>query len=180
MGKEGERKKKKKDKGVLRTLLQTSDSQTPATPNRPGEDDSTVQEDSPTSAVSTPMRLTIAEKPSTIVSPNLEDQTSNTPVLVDLRGLVEVLRSFLTTDGIISGEDSAESKWWSSNLATYLTEVGAICESLFRHFTQGVLDCSNKEAKKLVERVNTPLVTQLLASYASLCKWLHAKHKRYL
>ena len=180
MGKEGERKKKK-DKGVLRTLLQTSDSQTPATPNRSGEDNSTIQEDSPTSAVSTPMRLSYAEKPSTIVSLNLEDQTSDTPVLADLKDLVEVLLGFLTTDDLISSEDSDESERWFAQLGTYLTQVGASSESLFQHFTQGVvLECSNEEAKKLVEQVNTPLVTQLLVSYASLCKRLYAKHKRYL
>ena len=131
MGKEGERKKKKKDKGVLRTLIQASDSQTPATPNRPGEDESTVQEESPVSTVSTPMQLSCAEKPSMIVSLNLEDQTSDTPVLADLKDLVEVLLGFLTTDDLISSEDSDESGQWFSQLGTYLTQVGASSETLF-------------------------------------------------
>ena len=115
------------------------------------------------------------------MSLSLEDQTSDTPVLADLKDLVEVLLGFLTTDGLVSSEDPKESEQWFSQLGTYLGRVGASSETLFRHFTQGVvLECSNEGAKKLEERVNTPLVTQLLVSYASLCKRLHAKHKRYL
>ena len=127
------------------------------------------------------MQMSYAEKPSTIASLDLKDQTSDTPVLANLTDLVEVLHGFLTTDDIISSEDSVESERWSSQLANYLTQVGAIRESLFWHYTQGVvLECSSKEAKKLVEQVNTPLGTQLLASYASLFNRLYAKHKRYL
>ena len=127
------------------------------------------------------MQMSYAEKPSTIASLDLKDQTSDTPVLANLTDLVEVLHGFLTTDDIISSEDSVESERWSSQLANYLTQVGAIRESLFWHYTQGVvLECSSEEARKLVEWVNTPLITRLLTSYASLCNRLYAKHKRYL
>lgn len=115
-----------------------------------------------------------------ITFPNLEDQTSDTPVLTNLVDLVDTLHGFLLTHDCISVDNVAEAKGWPSNQAFYLLQVGVMQETPFCHFLQVILNCSSEAAKKLVERINNLLVTTQLISYTSWSKRLYAKHKRYL
>ena len=80
---------------------------------------------------STPTRLTLAPAHEFIASKSLEAQTSDTQVLTDLQGLVDVLHGFLFKDGFFLELDSAEAEGWHSHLASYLQTVGCLREDAF-------------------------------------------------